>query len=184
MESNQSTQNTTNTRPSATGQHSRTATDNYKGRGDGQERPYRPRGEYRGNNRGRQYQDGEEAPFRRGRGGRGRGGYQNNDNANENGVQVESSDAVYKDRPRYQQNEDGTPYRGRGGRGGRGRGRGGISNYENARPARRTEDLNSDEEIVECTEEQMDFINEWKAYNRKNIKVLAVSDRLDKFSVS
>jgi len=99
-------------------------------------------------------------------------------------VQVESSDAVYKDRPRYQQNEDGTPYRGRGGRGGRGRGRGGISNYENARPARRTEDLNSDEEIVECTEEQMDFINEWKAYNRKNIKVLAVSDRLDKFSVS
>lgn len=95
-------------------------------------------------------------------------------------MQVESSDAVYKDRPRYQ-NEDGIPYRGRGGRGGRGRG---ISNYENARPARRTEDLNSDEEIVECTEEQMNFINEWKAYNRKNIKVLAVSERLDEFSVS
>lgn len=30
----------------------------------------------------------------------------------------------------------------------------------------------------------MNFINEWKAYNRKNIKVLAVSERLDKFSVS
>jgi len=30
----------------------------------------------------------------------------------------------------------------------------------------------------------MNFINEWKAYNRKYIKVLSVSERLDKFSVS
>ena len=150
MESNTPTQNTTNTDAAAKTQQSTRPVNDYHKRQDGESKPYRPRGEFRGNYRGRQFQDGEERPFRRGRGGRGRGGFnrEGENNDNENGEKVLNSDLAYTNRPRFQ-NDDGT-FRGRGGRGGRGRGN--FNNYENARPVRYDE-LASDEEIVECTEE-------------------------------
>ena len=39
----------------------------------------------------------------------------------------------------------------------------------------REEELDSDEEIVDVTEQQMSFIKEYQAYGRKHIKVLTVS---------
>lgn len=36
----------------------------------------------------------------------------------------------------------------------------------------REEELDSDEEIVDVTEQQMSFIKEYQAYSRKHIKVL------------
>jgi hypothetical protein len=118
MDSTPTTQKTTNTEAAAsTQQTTRSVTDQQKSRQDGEQRPYRARGEFRGNYRGRQTQDGEERPFvPRGRGerGRGRGGYNREGETvtNENGEQVQ---VAYKDRPRFQ-TEDGTfrgNYRGR-----------------------------------------------------------------------
>jgi hypothetical protein len=135
-------------------------------RGD-QPRPYRARGEGRGNYRGRQDRpEGEVSSYR----GRGRGGYNNQ-------TPGETTDGAYVKRP-YVKREDGAPYVPRGNyvpRGDRGtyRGRGGQGRtWEEARPVRE-EELGSDEEIVAVSEQQMQFIKEWQAYGRKNVRVLS-----------
>lgn len=144
------------------------------------ERTYRARGEGRGNYRGRNFQNNEDGTQREFRG-RGRG-YQRSfkpENAENTENTVQSSDNFYKEKPQYNREGQNTPYRGRGEYRGRGdrpyRGRGGYRNWEEARPVQEAE-LGSDEEIIDVTEEQMRFIQEWQAFSRKNIRVLSVSE--------
>lgn len=101
-----------------------------------QPRPYRARGD-RGNYRARQDRpEGEISNYR----GRGRGGFNQ-----------ENTDGAYVKRPYYKR-EDGAPFVPRGERGSyRGRGRA-RSTWEEARPVRE-EELDSDEEIVDVSEQ-------------------------------
>jgi hypothetical protein len=137
--------------------------------GDGERRPYRPRGEGRGSYRGRGNADYEGRPFRsRGGRGRGRGGFNNFNKDNEDGTEneqvAEDTENAYKSRPFNNYNRErgsDQPWRARGrgdfqrgfrgGRGGSTRG-GGYQrqNWEEARQLKQ-EELNSDEEVVNVT---------------------------------
>lgn len=96
---------------------------------------------------------------------------------NEEGENVVSSDNAYRGKPRTDGTASRGTFRGRGdgsfrGRGDGYRGRGGNRHWEEAR---QIQEVNSDQEVVELSEAQMNFIKETQAYVRTNIKVLSVS---------